>query len=134
MYLQTPLGHARDKALLYLGSASHPAALSSLEVDDPSRLTDTYDFSHAAACALLPGSDSLSSVGKVCHPRRRSSFLMTDETPTLPEVAKLLKATDKTVYTLAPMWVLPAFKVASRWRFKRVDAWIEERAPNEDQS
>lgn len=53
---------------------------------------------------------------------------MTDEILTLPEVAKLLKVTDKTVYTLAQKGVLPGFKVGGQWRFKRVDldAWIED--------
>ena len=53
---------------------------------------------------------------------------MTDEILTLPEVAKLLKVTDKTVYSLAQKGTLPGFKVGGQWRFKRVDidAWIEE--------
>jgi len=53
---------------------------------------------------------------------------MTDEVLTLPEVAQLLKVTDKTVYSLAQKAVLPGFKVGGQWRFKRVDldAWIEE--------
>ncbi len=53
---------------------------------------------------------------------------MTDEILTLPEVAKLLKVTDKTVYSLAQKGALPGFKVGGQWRFKRVDidAWIEE--------
>jgi excisionase family DNA binding protein len=129
MYPQTTLSHARDLALLHVGSASHPAARSRLEADDPSQLTDRCDFSHAASCALPPGGGSLSSVGKVCHPLlRRSSLLMTDEILTLPEVAKLLKVTDKSVYSLAQKGTLPGFKVGGQWRFKRVDidAWIEE--------
>jgi excisionase family DNA binding protein len=54
---------------------------------------------------------------------------MTDEILTLPEVAQLLKVTDKTVYSLAQKGGLPAFKVGGQWRFKRadLDAWIEER-------
>ncbi len=52
---------------------------------------------------------------------------MTDEILTLPEVARLLKVAEKTVYTLAQKGQLPAFKVGGQWRFKRadIDAWIE---------
>ena len=54
---------------------------------------------------------------------------MPDEILTLPEVAKLLKVADKTVYTMAQRGALPAFKVGGQWRFKRddIDAWIEWR-------
>lgn len=129
MYPQTTSSHARETAFLHVGSASLPAAPSRLRADDPSQLTDRGDFSHAASCAPPPGTGSLSSVGKVCHPLlRRSSLPMTDEILTLPEVAKLLKVTDKTVYSLAQKGTLPGFKVGGQWRFKRVDidAWIEE--------
>jgi excisionase family DNA binding protein len=54
---------------------------------------------------------------------------MTDETLTLPEVAKLLKVTAKTVISsLAQKGTLPGFKVGGQWSFKRVDTdpWIEE--------
>ncbi len=51
---------------------------------------------------------------------------MPDEILTLPEVARLLKVADKTVYTMAQKGQLPAFKVRGQWRFKRVDIdrWI----------
>ena len=51
-----------------------------------------------------------------------------DEILTLPEVARLLKVAEKTVYTMAQLAELPAFKVRGQWRFKRVDIdqWIEE--------
>jgi excisionase family DNA binding protein len=54
---------------------------------------------------------------------------MTDEILTLPEVARLLKVAEKTVYTMAQRGALPAFKVGGQWRFKRadIDAWIERR-------
>jgi excisionase family DNA binding protein len=53
---------------------------------------------------------------------------MSDEILTLPEVAQLLKVAEKTVYTMAQLGELPAFKVRGQWRFKRVDIdqWIEE--------
>lgn len=53
---------------------------------------------------------------------------MPDEILTLPEVAQLLKVAEKTVYTMAQLGELPAFKVRGQWRFKRVDIdqWIEE--------
>nr|WP_244627235.1 helix-turn-helix domain-containing protein [Microvirga tunisiensis] len=48
---------------------------------------------------------------------------------TLPEVSKLLKVAEKTVYTMAQQREIPAFKVRGQWRFKRVDIdqWIETR-------
>jgi excisionase family DNA binding protein len=51
-----------------------------------------------------------------------------DEILTLPEVAKLLKVAEKTVYTMAQRAEIPAFKVRGQWRFKRadIDAWIEQ--------
>lgn len=53
---------------------------------------------------------------------------MPDEILTLPEVAKLLKVAEKTVYTMAQKSELPAFKVRGQWRFKRtdIDVWIEQ--------
>lgn len=53
---------------------------------------------------------------------------MPDEILTLPEVAKLLKVAEKTVYTMAQKGEFPAFKVRGQWRFKRadIDAWIEQ--------
>jgi excisionase family DNA binding protein len=54
---------------------------------------------------------------------------MPDEILTLPDVARLLRVAEKTVYTMAQRGGLPAFKVGGQWRFKRVDLdhWIEER-------
>jgi excisionase family DNA binding protein len=51
-----------------------------------------------------------------------------DEILTLPEVAKLLKVAEKTVYTMAQKSQLPAFKVRGQWRFKceDLDQWIEQ--------
>lgn len=53
---------------------------------------------------------------------------MPDEVLTLPELAKLLKVAEKTVYTMAQKGELPAFKVRLQWRFKRadLDQWIED--------
>jgi excisionase family DNA binding protein len=53
---------------------------------------------------------------------------MPDEILTLPDLARLLKVADKTVYTMAQESQLPAFKVRGQWQFKRVDIyrWIEQ--------
>ena len=54
---------------------------------------------------------------------------MIDEILTVPEVAKLLKVADKTVYTMAQQGEIPCFKVRGQWRFRRtgLDGWIEQR-------
>lgn len=64
---------------------------------------------------------------------------MSDEILTLPEVARLLKVADKTVYTMAQKGELPAFKVGGQWRFRRtaLDAWIDaktRRAAGEEET
>ena len=47
----------------------------------------------------------------------------------LPEVAKLLRLSEKTTYRLAAEGQLPGFKVGGSWRFRRsdIDVWIEEK-------
>ena len=57
---------------------------------------------------------------------------MADEILTLPEVARLLKVAEKTVYTMAQRAEIPAFKVRGQWRFKRIDLdrWIEQQKAN----
>lgn len=52
---------------------------------------------------------------------------MPDEILTLPDVARLLKVADKTVYTMAQRGEIPAFKVRGQWRFRRLDLdnWID---------
>ena len=59
---------------------------------------------------------------------------MTDEILTLPEVARLLKVAEKTVYTMAQKGDLPAFKVGGQWRFRRadLDSWIDVRTRRAD--
>ncbi len=54
---------------------------------------------------------------------------MPDVILTLPDVARLLRVAEKTVYTMAQKSQLPAFKVGGQWRFKQsdLDHWIEER-------
>jgi excisionase family DNA binding protein len=56
-----------------------------------------------------------------------------DEILTLPELAKLLKVAEKTVYTMAQGSEVPGFKVRGQWRFRRrdIDEWIaaQLRAP-----
>jgi excisionase family DNA binding protein len=51
-----------------------------------------------------------------------------DEIFTMPEVAKLLKVTPKTVYSCSPNGRLPDFKIGRQRRYKRAahDEWIEE--------
>lgn len=45
---------------------------------------------------------------------------------TLPEVAALLRVTERTIYALLARRELPAFKVGGQWRFQRrdLDAWV----------
>jgi excisionase family DNA binding protein len=59
---------------------------------------------------------------------------MMDEILTLPEVARLLKVAEKTVYTMAQKGELPAFKVGGQWRFRRtdLDAWIDAKTRRSD--
>jgi excisionase family DNA binding protein len=54
-------------------------------------------------------------------------MFVSDTIMTLPEVARLLKVADKTVYTMAQRGEVPAFKVRGQWRFrsKDLDQWIE---------
>ena len=44
---------------------------------------------------------------------------------TVPEVAALLKLSEKTVYRLAQKKDLPGFKAGGSWRFRRrdIDSW-----------
>jgi excisionase family DNA binding protein len=53
-----------------------------------------------------------------------------DEILTIPEVAKLLKIAEKTVYALAQKRALPGFKVGGQWRFSRsaINEWIDSRS------
>jgi excisionase family DNA binding protein len=55
-----------------------------------------------------------------------------DEILTVQEIAILLKLADKTVYSMAQVGELPAFKVRGQWRIRRVDfdAWMERQARN----
>ncbi len=49
---------------------------------------------------------------------------------TVDQVADLLQVHVMTVYRLAKAANLPAFKVGSRWRFRResIEAWMADRA------
>ncbi len=54
---------------------------------------------------------------------------MTDDAIlTIPEVAALLRISEKSAYKLAQAGELPAFKVGNQWRLRRVelDAWIDD--------
>lgn len=52
-----------------------------------------------------------------------------DEILTIDEVAAYLKASKRTVYRLAAIGELPAFKLGGTWRFRRgdLDQWIASR-------
>lgn len=45
---------------------------------------------------------------------------------TIKEVAKYLKVTERTIYRLAAVKKIPAFKVGGAWRFRTadIDGWI----------
>lgn len=49
---------------------------------------------------------------------------------TIKEVAGILKLAEKTVYSMAQDGELPAFKVRSQWRIRKVDfeKWMAEQA------
>jgi excisionase family DNA binding protein len=53
--------------------------------------------------------------------------LTDDAILTIPEVAALLRISEKSAYKLAQAGELPAFKVGNQWRLRRVevDAWID---------
>lgn len=57
---------------------------------------------------------------------------MSVEIMTVKDVASYLKLNERTVYRLATSAKIPAFKVGTSWRFKRVDLekWIEEQKNN----
>jgi excisionase family DNA binding protein len=48
---------------------------------------------------------------------------------TLPEVAKLLRVHESTIYRLLRRRELPAFKIGRDWRFRRdsIERWMRER-------
>lgn len=51
-----------------------------------------------------------------------------EEVLTIKDVAALLKVGEKTIYSMAQVGELPAFKVRGQWRFSRkdLDVWIEQ--------
>ena len=53
---------------------------------------------------------------------------MTNELLNIKEVAALLRLAEKTVYSMAQVGELPAFKVRGQWRIRRadLDAWMQE--------
>jgi excisionase family DNA binding protein len=78
-------------------------------------------YKKAEACRTL------ASFGMASHPLPRSPVSQ-DEILTLPELAKLLKVAEKTVYTMAQGAEVPGFKVRGQWRFRRrdIDEWIAD--------
>ncbi|EKM6064822.1 helix-turn-helix domain-containing protein [Escherichia coli] len=55
---------------------------------------------------------------------------MTDTVLTIKEVAEYLKVNERTIYRLAAVHKIPAFKVGNAWRFKQSDLeeWISTQA------
>ena len=51
-----------------------------------------------------------------------------DQIITVKDVASYLKLAERTVYRMATAAKIPAFKVATSWRFKKeeIDTWIEQ--------
>lgn len=49
---------------------------------------------------------------------------------TIKEVAEYLKVTERTIYRLAAVKKIPAFKVGGAWRFSRadIDGWIKRQS------
>jgi excisionase family DNA binding protein len=49
---------------------------------------------------------------------------------TIPEIAKYLKVTERTIYKLAAARKIPAFKVGGSWRFSAtdIDVWIKRQS------
>jgi excisionase family DNA binding protein len=54
--------------------------------------------------------------------------LADDAILTIPEVAALLRISEKSAYKLAQAGELPGFKVGNQWRFRRaeLDGWIDD--------
>jgi excisionase family DNA binding protein len=49
---------------------------------------------------------------------------------TIKQVAEYLKVTERTIYRLAAVKKVPAFKVGGTWRFSRaeIDGWIKQQS------
>lgn len=49
---------------------------------------------------------------------------------TIKQVAEYLKVTERTIYRLAAVKKIPAFKVGGTWRFSRadIDRWIKQQS------
>ncbi len=49
---------------------------------------------------------------------------------TIKQVAEYLKVTERTIYRLAAVKKIPAFKVGGTWRFSRadIDTWIKHQS------
>ncbi len=59
--------------------------------------------------------------------------LMVEQIMTVRDVASYLKLKKRTVYRMAILAKIPAFKVGTSWRFKRedIEEWIEELKNNQ---
>ena len=49
---------------------------------------------------------------------------------TIKQVAEYLKVTERTIYRLAAVKKIPAFRVGGTWRFSRadIDSWIKQQS------
>jgi excisionase family DNA binding protein len=61
---------------------------------------------------------------------------MPDNMMTVDELAEYLKMKAVTIYKHAQLGGIPAFKVGSKWRFKRdtIDRWIEKQEVTAERS
>jgi excisionase family DNA binding protein len=53
-----------------------------------------------------------------------------DQVFTIKEIAVLLKLAEKTIYSMAQLGQIPAFKVRGQWRIRKVDfdKWMDDQA------
>ena len=61
---------------------------------------------------------------------KMSKNISKDEILTIKQVAYHLKVTERTIYRLAAVKQIPAFKVGGSWRFSRadIDSWIKQQS------
>ena len=56
--------------------------------------------------------------------------MSTDRVMTVKQIARYLQMDEHTIYRLARKGIIPGFKLAGQWRFKRdlVEKWIDEKS------
>lgn len=67
----------------------------------------------------------MDNLAQLCHAQGPPSAPPVEHYLTVPEVAELLRLSEKTVYRLAQKGELPGFKAGGSWRFRQqdLDAW-----------